>query len=78
MPKCTPYRMLNRYDLIGLYRLGIFDPSGGYEGTYFQKAWESMEIPDLCEDMIFEKNEKLATEVLATENTEDTENGFAE
>lgn len=49
--KDTPYKLLNRLGLIGLYRLGLFDPNGGYEGTFFQQAWESREIPDLVEDM---------------------------
>lgn len=46
-----PYNLLNRLGLIGLYRMGLFDPNGGYEGTFFQKAWESKEIPHLVEDM---------------------------
>lgn len=56
--KVTPYRMLNRYGLIGLYRLGLFDPNGGYAGTYFQEAWESYEIPHLVEDMNFERSQE--------------------
>lgn len=43
----SEYELLNKNGLIGLYRLGLFDPSGGYEGTFFQKAWESHEIPSL-------------------------------
>lgn len=53
----TPYRILNRLGLIGLYRIGLFDPiSCDYEGTFLQKAWESCEIPDLVEDMRREFN----------------------
>ena len=45
-----PYALLNKYGLIGLYHRGLFDPvSCDYEGTFFQKAWESKEIPHLFE-----------------------------
>ena len=56
--KTTPYRMLNRYGLLGLYRLGLFDPAScNYEGTFFQKAWESCEIPELVGDMSWTEEE---------------------
>lgn len=46
-----PYSKLNRLGLIGLYRLGLFDPiTCEYEDTYFQRAWESKEIPPLFID----------------------------
>lgn len=52
MSEISPYKVLNRHGLLGLYRLGLFDPiSCDYEGTFFQRAWESCEIPDLIEDM---------------------------
>ncbi len=36
-----PYKLLNKYGLIGLYRKGLFNPfTCDYEGTFFQKAWE--------------------------------------
>jgi len=43
------YWLLNKVGLIGLYRLGLFNPDEEYEGTFFQKAWESKEIPHLFE-----------------------------
>jgi hypothetical protein len=47
-----PYALLNRIGLIGLYRIGLFDPvTCEYEGTFFQKAWESNEIPRLFVDL---------------------------
>lgn len=47
-----PYSKLNRLGLIGLYRLGLFDPiTCEYEGTYFQRAWESKEVPPLFIDL---------------------------
>ena len=54
--KEKPYHLLNRVGLIGLYRMCLFDPNGGFEGTFFQKAWESEEIPELFEQrLILEK-----------------------
>ena len=55
MSKEKPYHKLNRFGLIGLYRIGLFDPNGGYEGTFFQTAWESTEIPHLVEDAVVDK-----------------------
>lgn len=55
-----PYRLLNKGGLIGLYRMGLFDPNGGYEGTFFQLAWESREIPYLVEDMAQEREKTEA------------------
>ena len=46
-----PYKLLNRVGLIGLYRKGLFNPSDGYEGTFFQKAWESKEYRRLFVDL---------------------------
>lgn len=51
MPE-KPYALLNRVGLIGLYRRGLFNPySCEYEGTFFQVAWESCEIPRLFPDL---------------------------
>jgi len=47
MADVTPYTQLNQLGLIGLYRIGLFDSSGGYEGTFFQQAWESKEMAPL-------------------------------
>lgn len=46
------YSLLNRVGLIGLYRMGLFDPfTCEYEGTFFQCAWESEEVPRLFIDL---------------------------